>query len=812
MTTGTSNGRLSADDIKRKAAGQWIPILQSVGRLTAEQLNPKIHQACPQCGGIDRFRALDDVAETGGLYCNQCFSKGNGDGLSAIQWLNGCTLSGALKQVSKFLGNHEAPVNGHRKTKPKESAKPKKIHQTADAAADALAWGMVQSGILIEQRKPDASWRYRNADSTDAGAVKRWNLPDGRKEIRQVSAVGGGWMTSAMPEPRPLYRLPEIIDADEAWICEGEKAADAAVSLGLQATTSAGGSGAAEKSDWSTLDGKRIVILPDNDEPGLKFVAAVVALIQKQAPGASIEVKQLKADWAEIPDGGDIADWSEQFDSSDLETLQTRLRSIPNSLSEFVGDCSHKPSANRVFADKANEFIPFPVDELPSVLAKFCTEVAAAVGCDTSFPALACLTACAAAIGTSRQLCIRFGWFAPPIIWSVLVGESGTQKSPPFRIATAPLKERQKRDIDAFSAANSQYVTDLIAYKREHKSWEKNCEGEEPRQPNRPLRRRCIVQDSTIEALAPILSVNPRGVLLARDELSGWLAGFDKYSNKASASSEVPKWLEIYNCESITIDRKTGDEKFTYVRQPSVSICGGIQPGILARCLTNEHKENGLQSRLLMTFPPRQPKQWRDDELSPATQLAYSNCIRDLFELQGDDSSGECKPATLKLSPAARALFKDYVNKTGREQSAMQGHLASQWSKLEEIPARLAIILHCVQQVTTGVVDYWTIDGPTMQAAINLGEWFKNETLRIGRILVEPEVIREARHLAMWIQAQGGRITARNLCKLRRDIVSSEDAELKLMKLVELEFGTWQGVHKSREFLLNQQGSSAFDT
>jgi hypothetical protein len=212
-----------------------------------------------------------------------------------------------------------------------------------------------------------------------------------------------------------------------------------------------------------------------------------------------------------------------------------------------------------------------------------------------------------------------------------------------------------------------------------------------------------------------------------------------------------------------------------------------------------------------MTFPPRQPKQWRDDEMSPETELVYGKCIRDLFELQGDDSSGECKPATLQLSPTARALFKAYVNETGREQSAMHGHLASQWSKLEEIPARLAIILHCVQQVTTGVVDYWTISGPTMQAAINLGEWFKNETLRIGRILVEPEVIREARHLAMWIQAHGGRITARNLCKLRRDIVSSEDAELKLMKLVELEFGTWQGIHKSRELVLNQQTSSAFD-
>ena len=142
----------------------------------------------------------------------------------------------------------------------------------------------------------------------------------------------------------------------------------------------------------------------------------------------------------------------------------------------------------------------------------------------------------------------------------------------------------------------------------------------------------------------------------------------------------------------------------------------------------------------------------------------------------------------------------------------MHGHVASQWSKLEEIPARLAIILHCVLQATTAVADHWVVDGPTMQSAINVGEWFKNETLRIGRTLVEPEALREARHLATWIQSQGGRITARNLCKLRRDIVSSEDAESKLMQLVEFGLGTWQGIHKSREFVLLDQTLSAIDT
>ena len=316
---------------------------------------------------------------------------------------------------------------------------------------------------MPEQRKPDSAWRYRNADGSDAGAVYCWDLSDGRKEIRQVSCVDGGWITSAIKEPRPLFNLPEVIKAETVYVVEGEKAADAAVLLGLTATTSAGGSGAAEKSDWSTLDSKTAIVLPNNDEPGEKYAREVVELIRKQAPNATVLVKRLKEDWPEIPDGGDIFDWQEQFDTADAETLEARLNQISDCVSEFVDECPPKHGAKRAIVDNLDEFIPFPVDELPPVLTEFSREVAAAVGCDESYPAMVCLAACSAAIGTSRQLCVKYGWFVPPVIWTILVGESGTQKSPPFRMAMAPLKNRQERDADSYMGANGQYQSDLKA-------------------------------------------------------------------------------------------------------------------------------------------------------------------------------------------------------------------------------------------------------------------------------------------------------------------------------------------------------------
>jgi putative DNA primase/helicase len=80
-----------------------------------------------------------------------------------------------------------------------------------------------------------------------------------------VARWGDKWIIGGMPEPRPLYGLPDLADIKRAYVAEGEKAADAARSIGLVATTSPHGSKSAEKADWSPLAGKEVVILPDND-------------------------------------------------------------------------------------------------------------------------------------------------------------------------------------------------------------------------------------------------------------------------------------------------------------------------------------------------------------------------------------------------------------------------------------------------------------------------------------------------------------------------------------------------------------------
>ena len=89
--------------IRQAARGQCVAILQHLGSLTDLQLNPKVHGPCPRCGGSDRFRAFDDVNETGGLFCNQCGTRS--DIFASVQWLRNCTFPQALQLVADFVGN-----------------------------------------------------------------------------------------------------------------------------------------------------------------------------------------------------------------------------------------------------------------------------------------------------------------------------------------------------------------------------------------------------------------------------------------------------------------------------------------------------------------------------------------------------------------------------------------------------------------------------------------------------------------------------------------------------------------------------------
>jgi hypothetical protein len=170
--------------------------------------------------------------------------------------------------------------------------KNKKVHSTPEKAALTYRMGY-----------PNRSWVYQAADGTEVGRVLRWDLYAG-KEVRPLARVPGGWLAAAPQRPRGIYRLPEVLGQAEArvWLCEGEKCADWVTSLGLLGTCTWGGANGADHADLSHLSGRMVVIVPDHNDPGIKYAQTCIRRLKPIA--ASLEVVPPKC----FPWGKDIAD------------------------------------------------------------------------------------------------------------------------------------------------------------------------------------------------------------------------------------------------------------------------------------------------------------------------------------------------------------------------------------------------------------------------------------------------------------------------------------------------------------------------
>jgi hypothetical protein len=102
-----------------------------------------------------------------------------------------------------------------------------------------------------------SQWAYQDAAGNDVFVVVRLSTANG-KTFRPVRRVANGWQIGDPAGQLPLYRLPEIVGASRVFVVEGEKAAEAARSIGLVATTSAHGAKSPQKTDWAPLAGKEV--------------------------------------------------------------------------------------------------------------------------------------------------------------------------------------------------------------------------------------------------------------------------------------------------------------------------------------------------------------------------------------------------------------------------------------------------------------------------------------------------------------------------------------------------------------------------
>ena len=380
----------------------------------------------------------------------------------------------------------------------------------------------------------------------------------------------------------------------------------------------------------------------------------------------------------------------------------------------------------------------FPVEAMPAPCRPLIGEATAALGCAPELVALPMLATLSSAIGTSRIVEVKGGWREWAALFVAVVASPGAMKTPAAKLAKKPAFERQRELGRAYAEEKEDWRRELREWEVEKKSAHKSGEPA-PEEPQAPTMSRCVASDTTVEALVGILEENSRGLLVYKDELTGWVRGMDQY--KGGKGSDRQHWLSFWSGDEVVVDRKSRQGEPIIVARPFVSLFGGIQPAMISELGGAGSLEDGLMDRFLFCYPATRHVRFTDEEVSPEAEERYADLYRDLSELHLPvDGHGDPNPKPLKLSPEARSRFAAEVDSLGTEiiEPGFPGRLEGAWSKLRGYLARLSLVLAVCRCAGSPAWEE-RVQGEDVEAAAKLLSYFKAHARRVYAELSTPD-------------------------------------------------------------------------
>lgn len=357
----------------------------------------------------------------------------------------------------------------------------------------------------------------------------------------------------------------------------------------------------------------------------------------------------------------------------------------------------------------------FPVNVLPFPLRRFIEETAQALPCAVDMVAVPALAAASVAIGASRKIRIKGSWMEPAALFVAVVAPTGSLKTPAVTKALFPVFEQEDR-----------FEQGVVEQKAREKA-----DGNEPEECRAP---RTYTSDVTVEGLGQLFQDNPYGLLLYRDELSGWVQSMDQYRNGKGADRQF--FLSAWSGTRISSDR-VGRPRIR-VPLPFLSIVGGIPPDILPELADGQGREDGFLPRLLFAFPEQVSGRFSRVDVSSQVQDDYASLVYQLYELEFEEDSQTGKKQPVILAMTSDGLEK-YVIWHDRiclemEVPTLSPVLKGFYAKLKGYCGRLALIHALCVDPNALSVGVGNVD-----AAIAMTEYFKCQAEKVCALLAQPK-------------------------------------------------------------------------
>jgi putative DNA primase/helicase len=458
----------------------------------------------------------------------------------------------------------------------------------------------------------------------------------------------------------------------------------------------------------------------------------------------------------------------------DEREVRTIVRSIgryapkPDSgrqIERFTADpCPHWPEPSQLGVE-LRPVQKFDGELLPPSMRPLVEDVSERMQTPLDYAATAAIVALAGCV--NRRALIRpkvldDSWDVVPNLWGAVIAPPGYMKSPVQRSVTLPLtrieelwREEYEQESTSYEAEKETAELRRQAWREQVKAHFKSGKNTPPAPANSvapPVQKRLLLTDSTFEKLHEILSNNPAGVLVIRDELTGWLSDLDKQGREG----ERDFYLQTWNGDGgFTVDRIGRGS--IHVPAACVSLLGNIQPSRLRAYLSDAISggpgDDGLFQRFQILVWPDAPRAWILVDRPPNSRaLAIAESIYfALAKLSYEE------PVRMCFAPAAQELFFSWwaeLEDKIRGESGLPPAMVAHLSKYRSLMPTLALLFELADAAASnsGVdVDKTVSLVHARQAAAHC-DYLESHAHRVYACITSPET-RAARDLASHIQS-----------------------------------------------------------
>lgn len=443
-----------------------------------------------------------------------------------------------------------------------------------------------------------------------------------------------------------------------------------------------------------------------------------------------------------------------------------------------------KPEDSRLAAieksiaeDNKIDTFEFPLYIFPTKIQAWLQEIAETLQVPVDFAACALLPVSGMLLAPSTIQLLE-NWREHPNIYLAICAETGAGKTPAISKVMKVVFEIEKALAVKYESEKIVYELALENYKNTPIKVRKAIE-----KPTKPKQLTIFTTNATVEALGGILQNNP-GILLCKDELTGWVKSMNQYKGGRGDDSEF--FLSAWSGTPVKIDRASKDS--TFIESACLSILGGVVPeNILV--LVPETKD-GFVERILFTYPQKRKRTWPVNKITQENKEFAESLLLSFWQKRERE---------YHLSQEALPWFVEYYEKIHGQIDEIIGspHIKGFMEKLISYAARFMLILNALHQrgdaVEQDIVHY----------AIVLADYFLAHTKKAHQELVSSKEIKETNAIYEWAKRKNIKIARiRTLVQaMIPGCSNTEKTKKKAQELIDMDLAKWTILNKEIEFI-----------